>query len=74
MISHEETAKIAFELYEKNGRVEGCDQEHWFQAERILSAAKSRKNSVAKPAGQGAGTAAATAKRGGRRRTPAVQQ
>ena len=52
MISREETEKIAFELYEKSGRADGFDQEHWFEAERILAARKARKNSDVKPAGQ----------------------
>jgi hypothetical protein len=52
MISREETEKIAFELYEKSGRVDGFDQEHWFEAERIVAARKARKNSDVKPAGR----------------------
>ncbi|MBI4971033.1 MAG: DUF2934 domain-containing protein [Candidatus Omnitrophica bacterium] len=35
-ISREEIARLAFELYEKDGREEGKDLEHWFEAERIL--------------------------------------
>jgi hypothetical protein len=52
MISREETEKIAFELYEKSGRVDGFDQEHWFEAERLVAARKARKNSDVKPAGR----------------------
>ncbi|MFZ5997503.1 MAG: DUF2934 domain-containing protein [Nitrospirota bacterium] len=36
MISHEEIARLAYELYEKSGRVPGRDLENWFEAERIL--------------------------------------
>lgn len=34
----EETAKKAFELYEKSGWVHGRDFEHWLEAERIVLA------------------------------------
>ena len=29
-------AKIAYELYEKRGRSEGCDVEDWLEAERLI--------------------------------------
>jgi len=38
MILHDEIAKVAFELYEKSGRVEGRDQENWLEAEKIVKA------------------------------------
>ena len=33
---YEETVKVASELFEKNGRVEGRDLENWLEAEKIL--------------------------------------
>jgi hypothetical protein len=33
-----EIEKIAYELYEKSGKVHGHDFEHWFEAERIVAA------------------------------------
>jgi hypothetical protein len=33
---YEETVRVASELYEKNGRVEGRDLENWLEAEKIL--------------------------------------
>jgi len=33
---HEEIAKMARELYEKSGRIEGRDSENWLDAERIV--------------------------------------
>ena len=35
---HEEIAKVACELYEKSGRIEGRDRENWLDAERIVLA------------------------------------
>jgi hypothetical protein len=34
----EEIAKVAHELYEKSGRIEGRDRENWLEAERIVLA------------------------------------
>ncbi len=33
---HEKIAKLAYELYEKSGRVEGRDLYNWLEAERII--------------------------------------
>jgi len=38
---YEETVRIATELYEKSGRVEGRDLENWIEAEKIVLAATS---------------------------------
>jgi hypothetical protein len=38
---YEETVRIATELYEKSGRVEGRDLENWMEAEKIVLAATS---------------------------------
>ncbi|OPY62207.1 MAG: hypothetical protein A4E57_04035 [Syntrophorhabdaceae bacterium PtaU1.Bin034] len=35
---NEEIAKVAYELFEKNGRQHGKDQEHWLEAEKIIKA------------------------------------
>jgi hypothetical protein len=41
---YEETVRVASELYEKNGRVEGCDLDNWIEAEKILQTAMSMNN------------------------------
>lgn len=33
---HEEIAKVAYELYEKSGRIEGRDLDNWLEAEKIV--------------------------------------
>lgn len=33
---HEKIAKLAYELYEKAGRVEGRDLDNWLEAERVI--------------------------------------
>ncbi len=48
---HEKIAKLAYELYEKSGRIEGRDRENWLEAERIIkslqaSAAKRKTKSI----------------------------
>jgi hypothetical protein len=35
---HEEIAKVAYELFERDGRRHGLDKEHWLEAERIVKA------------------------------------
>ena len=35
---HDEIAKVAYELYEKSGRVQGKDLENWTEAEKIVKA------------------------------------
>lgn len=35
---HEEIAKLAYEIFEREGRVHGRDLDHWLQAERIVMA------------------------------------
>lgn len=34
--SHEEIARVAFELFQQRGAVHGFDQQDWFEAERIV--------------------------------------
>ena len=35
--THEEIAIRAYEIYEASGRPEGCDGDHWLEAERELT-------------------------------------
>ena len=35
---YNEIAKVAYELYEKNGCITGRDLDHWIEAERIVIA------------------------------------
>ena len=36
VICREEIARLAYDLWEKDGRVHGNDPRHWLEAERIL--------------------------------------
>lgn len=45
---HEEIAKLAYELYEKSGRLEGRDLENWCEAERIVLARLAGKEKTGK--------------------------
>jgi len=40
MILHDEIAKVAYELYEISGRIDGRDMENWLEAERIVMASQ----------------------------------
>lgn len=33
---HDEIERVAYELYEGRGKVEGCHHDDWFEAERIV--------------------------------------
>ncbi len=46
----DEIAKVAYELYEQSGRIEGRELDNWLMAERIVMArlAKEKKKSVSK--------------------------
>jgi Protein of unknown function (DUF2934) len=33
---YDEIAKVAYELYKKSGYIQGCDREHWLEAEKIV--------------------------------------
>ena len=55
---HEEIAKAAYELFERDGRQHGLDKEHWLEAERIVKArhkakpeAKVPKKEASQPTG-----------------------
>lgn len=50
---YEEIAKVAYEIYEKGGCIEGRDLDNWLEAERIVMARivkekKSEKKATAK--------------------------
>jgi len=38
--THEEIAKVAYAIFEKNGKIPGKDQENWLRAEAQLMAAR----------------------------------
>jgi len=48
---NEEIAKVAYELFERDGRQNGKDREHWLEAERIVTARRGEP----KKAGPGKG-------------------
>ena len=53
---YDEVAKVAYELYEKRGRVHGQDMEDWFSAESIVKKRYekgSQQAGVVKPAAAG---------------------
>lgn len=39
---HDEIAKVAYDLYEKGGRLDGKDTDNWLEAEKIMLARNSR--------------------------------
>lgn len=43
MSLHDEIAKAAYELYEKNGRVDGSENENWLEAEKIVLARNAQR-------------------------------
>ena len=43
---YEEIAKMAYELYEKSGRIHGRDVENWLKAEGIVKARHVKKDFV----------------------------
>lgn len=42
----EEIEKLAYELYEKSGRIHGRDLENWVEAECIVKARRAKKEAV----------------------------
>ncbi len=38
MKRHKEIQKLAYEMFEKSGRVHGRELDHWLEAERIIKA------------------------------------
>jgi hypothetical protein len=63
---HREIEKVAFELYEKSGRTEGHDLDHWLEAERIVSARQTEKKVSAKAVERKAPSARAVPTRAGK--------
>jgi hypothetical protein len=49
IITHEEITQRAREIWERAGRPEGRDEEHWLQAEAELRQEKERSNLSAVP-------------------------
>jgi len=48
---YEEIAKVAHEIYEKSGYIEGRDLDNWLEAERIVMAHITREKKSEKKAG-----------------------
>jgi hypothetical protein len=46
---HEEITKVAYELFERDGRQHGLDKEHWLEAERIVKARRKAKSEAKVP-------------------------
>ncbi|HMK49209.1 MAG TPA: DUF2934 domain-containing protein [Thermodesulfovibrionales bacterium] len=53
MKDQKDIQKLAYDIFEKNGRVHGRDLEHWLEAERIVRA---RKTDVQAAANEAAAT------------------
>lgn len=50
---YDEIAKVAYELYEKSGRIAGRDMENWLEAEKTVKArAKKELTTAVKKTGQ----------------------
>jgi hypothetical protein len=43
-VSREEVAVVAYELFEKRGRIPGYDVEDWLEAERIVRTRRGRSS------------------------------
>lgn len=52
---HDEISKLAYELFEKSGRLEGRDLENWCEAERIVMARHTEKEKAGKGTDDSAG-------------------
>ncbi len=48
----EEIRKVAYELYEKSGRIGGREVENWVEAERIVMARHAHKQTTGRPKAQ----------------------
>ena len=44
---NDEIAKVAYELFERDGRQNGKDKEHWAEAERIVKARRMEREAQA---------------------------
>ena len=43
---YDEIARIAYDLYEKSGRVDGCELDNWLEAERIVISLHAEQNKL----------------------------
>ena len=50
---HDEISKVAFELYESSGRLEGRDLENWFEAESLVTQRRNAEEKADVQAGPG---------------------
>ncbi len=48
MDSYDEIAKVAYELFERDGREHGKDKEHWAEAEKIVRARRVEREAEAR--------------------------
>jgi len=46
MKRHKEIQKLAYEMFEKSGRVHGRELDHWLEAERIIKARQMDRHAV----------------------------
>jgi hypothetical protein len=69
-ISYEEIAMRAYEIYTREGMVEGRDMEHWLQAERELKAERQNQRINAAPIGSSAASSTRTEPRSARQTRP----
>lgn len=63
---NEEIAKVAYELFERDGSEHGKDKEHWLEAERIVKGRRAEQKRGAEKRGTGvSGSGKAAAKKRG---------
>lgn len=43
-VSHDEIARVAYQLFEQRGRTHGFDRQDWFRAEEIVRQRRRRTN------------------------------
>lgn len=48
----QEITRLAYEIYEKNGRIEGRDMENWLEAERIVMARRTEEQQAKQQAAE----------------------
>lgn len=62
----EEIGKVAYELFERDGRRHGLDKEHWLEAERIVKARHKAKPEAKVPKKKASPKPTGAKKTGGR--------
>ena len=50
MSNHRTIEKVAFDLYEKSGKIHGHDVDHWLEAERLVAARQATQKGGSAPA------------------------